>query len=155
MLLSKDLQIVGVIDWEFTYAAPTEFSSAPPWWLLVEQPEYWPDGIEAWIDVYGQRLQTFLEGLIEREDALIYAGRMEEKQRLSGPMQESCKTVTFGSIMQHGRISHSTLFTGRRLTAVSLGLLKTQRMRGKRESSFLTKMRNRPWNLLFSRRCKR
>ncbi|KAJ5466998.1 hypothetical protein N7475_004750 [Penicillium sp. IBT 31633x] len=97
VLLNKYLQIVGVIGWEFTYAAPTEFSSAPPWWLLLEQPEYWPDGIEAWIDVYDQRLQTFLKVPIEREDALIYAGRMEEKQRLSGPMQESWQNGDFGA----------------------------------------------------------
>jgi hypothetical protein len=40
VLLNAVLQVVGVIDWEFTYASPAEFSSAPPWWLLLEQPEY-------------------------------------------------------------------------------------------------------------------
>ncbi|EAW19201.1 uncharacterized protein NFIA_091600 [Aspergillus fischeri NRRL 181] len=32
--------------WEFTYAAPVEFSFAPPWWLLIEKPEYWPRGLD-------------------------------------------------------------------------------------------------------------
>ncbi|KAK9440300.1 Protein kinase-like domain protein [Metarhizium brunneum] len=41
ILLDANLQIVAVIDWEFSYAAPSEFTFAPPWWLLIEQPEYW------------------------------------------------------------------------------------------------------------------
>lgn len=89
MLLNADLEVVGVIDWEFTYAAPAEFSSAPPWWLLLEQPEYWPDGLEAWTEVYENRLHTFLKVLTEREDTLIRSGRLDEEQRLSGPMRAS------------------------------------------------------------------
>ncbi|KAJ5096402.1 hypothetical protein NUU61_005758 [Penicillium alfredii] len=46
ILLNSDSEIVGVIDWEFTYAAPVEFSHAPPWWLLIEKPEFWPKGLE-------------------------------------------------------------------------------------------------------------
>lgn len=95
VLLNADLQIVGVIDWEFTYASPAEFSSAPPWWLLLEQPEYWPDGIEAWTEVYEHRLQTFLKVLIEREDTLIHSERLEEEQRLSQPMWESWRSGDF------------------------------------------------------------
>lgn len=95
VLLNADLQIVGVIDWEFTYASPAEFSSAPPWWLLLEQPEYWPDGIEAWTEVYEHRLQTFLKVLIEREDTLIQSERLEEEQRLSQPMWESWRSGDF------------------------------------------------------------
>lgn len=46
ILINSNFEIVGVIDWEFTYAAPAEFSFALPWWLLLEQPEYWENGIE-------------------------------------------------------------------------------------------------------------
>ncbi|PTU21308.1 hypothetical protein P175DRAFT_0556285 [Aspergillus ochraceoroseus IBT 24754] len=28
-MVNAEMQVVGVIDWEFTYAAPAEFSSAP------------------------------------------------------------------------------------------------------------------------------
>ena len=31
ILINENLQIVGIIDWEFTHAAPVEFSQAPPW----------------------------------------------------------------------------------------------------------------------------
>ncbi|GES58539.1 phosphotransferase family protein [Aspergillus terreus] len=52
ILLNEDLQIVGVVDWEFTYAAPAEFMNAPPWWLLIEKPECWPQGLEDWTSVF-------------------------------------------------------------------------------------------------------
>ncbi|KAJ5497087.1 Aminoglycoside phosphotransferase [Penicillium fimorum] len=42
VLLNKDLKTAGVVDCELTYAAPVEFSYAPPWWLLIEKPECWP-----------------------------------------------------------------------------------------------------------------
>ncbi|OGM39468.1 hypothetical protein ABOM_011926 [Aspergillus bombycis] len=82
-------KVVGVIDWEFTYAAPVEFSHAPPWWLLLEQPEYWPDGIEAWTKAFETRLDTFLEVLTEREETALQQGRLRGEQRLSGPMKQS------------------------------------------------------------------
>jgi hypothetical protein len=95
VLLNENLQIVGLIDLEFTYAAPTEISSAPPWWLLIEQIEYWPDGIEAWMKVHDYRLQTFLKVLIKHEDALLRYGRLEGDQMLSGPMREKQRSGIF------------------------------------------------------------
>lgn len=95
MLLNENLQIVGVVDWEFTYAAPSEFSSAPPWWLLFKQPEYWPGGLEYWTEAYEICLQTFLEALVDREDAAIDSGRLREDQRLSGKMRKSWDSGDF------------------------------------------------------------
>lgn len=95
VLVDEHLQIVGVVDWEFTYAAPVEFSHAPPWWLLLEQPEYWQDGIEAWTEVYESRLQTFLKVLREREDMAIGHGKLRDEQRLSEPMQHSWESGDF------------------------------------------------------------
>ncbi|KAJ5174103.1 uncharacterized protein N7500_002034 [Penicillium coprophilum] len=95
VLINEHLQIVGVVDWDFTYAAPVEFSHAPPWWLLLEQPEYWPDGVEAWTKVYESRLQTFLKVLREQEDMAIDRGRLKDEQRLSTPMQQSWESGDF------------------------------------------------------------
>ncbi|KFY84001.1 hypothetical protein V500_09705 [Pseudogymnoascus sp. VKM F-4518 (FW-2643)] len=95
MLVNSNLELVAVIDWEFTYSAPLEFSHAPPWWLLIEQPKYWPDGIDEWVTAYEPRLQTFLAVLREREDAFIQEGRLEDLQRLSVPMQESWESGDF------------------------------------------------------------
>ncbi|KAL1890460.1 hypothetical protein Sste5346_008289 [Sporothrix stenoceras] len=69
ILLDKDDKIVGVIDWEFAYAAPRSFSTCPPWWLLIEEPEGWPlGGMKGWLEMYEPRLQTFLRSL-ERVEA--------------------------------------------------------------------------------------
>lgn len=70
VLIDKDLRVVGVIDWEFAYAAPAQFSSDPPWWLLLKYPEYWPGGYEDWTEAYEPRLQTFVSVLEEEEGKL-------------------------------------------------------------------------------------
>ncbi|RDW67429.1 uncharacterized protein DSM5745_09295 [Aspergillus mulundensis] len=95
VLLNDKLQSVGVVDWEFSYAAPVEFTRAPPWWLLLEQPEYWPEGLDAWSDTYELRLETFLRALEKCEDTAIERGRLSEDQRLSGHMRRSWETGEF------------------------------------------------------------
>ncbi|RAH47260.1 phosphotransferase family protein [Aspergillus brunneoviolaceus CBS 621.78] len=87
--------IVGVVDREFTYAAPVQFSQAPPWWLLLEQPEYWSGGVEAWERIFESRLPTFLKVLVEREETALRAGRLNPEQRLSGPMRRSWENGDF------------------------------------------------------------
>lgn len=72
VLLDKDLRVVGVIDWEFSYAAPEQFSFDPPWWLLLLEPECWPGGYRAWMSAYEPRLQTFLR-VLEAEEKKMAA----------------------------------------------------------------------------------
>lgn len=95
VLLHGNLKVAGVVDWEFTYAAPVEFSYAPPWWLLIEKPEYWPKGLEHWTRVFDYRLKTFLKVMKEHEDSMIQKGRLKEDQRLSGPMYQSWESGDF------------------------------------------------------------
>lgn len=95
VLLNADLRIVGVVDWEFTYAAPVEFSYAPPWWLLIEKPENWPGSLEDWSTQFEHRLRTFLKAMVGREDEAIEQGRLQEDERLSGPMRESWESGDF------------------------------------------------------------
>ncbi|KAK1146750.1 hypothetical protein N8T08_002511 [Aspergillus melleus] len=95
VLLDEDLRITGVVDWEFTYAAPVEFSYALPWWLLIEKPEYWPKGLGDWYIEYERQLQPFLGALMCWDDDAIEQGRMEENQRLSGPMRHSWESGDF------------------------------------------------------------
>ncbi|KAF4159626.1 hypothetical protein CNMCM6069_001269 [Aspergillus lentulus] len=85
----RTCSIVGVVYWEFTYAAPAEFLNAPPCWLLIEKPEFWPKGIEDWTRGFDHRLKTFLRAMRACEDKAIQKGRLKEDQRLSGPMQQS------------------------------------------------------------------
>ena len=62
-LVDASNNIVAAIDWEFTYAAPTQFSLDPPWWLLLEMPEMWPDGMDDWAKRYERRLETWLSSM--------------------------------------------------------------------------------------------
>lgn len=41
-------KVVGVIGWEFTYAAPAEFVYSLLAWLLLERPEFWESGLDDW-----------------------------------------------------------------------------------------------------------
>jgi hypothetical protein len=93
--MDENLKLAGVLDWEFTYAAPVEFSYAPPWWLLIEKPEYWPQGLDDWCMQYDRRLQTFLKALVCREDNEINNGKMLNDQRHSGPMEASWRSGDF------------------------------------------------------------
>ncbi|KAJ5239574.1 hypothetical protein N7468_004193 [Penicillium chermesinum] len=91
VLLNEDMHIAGVVDWEFTYAAPVEFSYAPPWWLLIEKPEYWSEGIEDWARVFDRRLKTFLTAMRHCEDI----GAQYSQYRLSDQMQRSWESGDF------------------------------------------------------------
>ncbi|KAI9681529.1 MAG: hypothetical protein M1817_002813 [Caeruleum heppii] len=89
VLLDEELNIVGVIDWEFCYAAPAEFTHSPPWWLLLEMPEYWRGGYPSWKQAYEPRLETFLRVLDERESVGLQTGALTEPSQLAARMRES------------------------------------------------------------------
>ncbi|KAL3459396.1 hypothetical protein BJX64DRAFT_279197 [Aspergillus heterothallicus] len=96
ILMNEKLEIVGVVDWEFTYAAPVEFSFAPPWWLLIEKPEYWHRGLDDWCHEYERRLPTFLSAMRFQEDRLIKQGSLKKStRRLSDLMQDSWESEDF------------------------------------------------------------
>ncbi|KAK7527131.1 phosphotransferase family protein [Phyllosticta citriasiana] len=88
VLASKDLAVRGVIDWEWMYFAPPEFSNSPPWWLLIEMPEYWQEGLEDWADNYEKRLETFLEELKTVENEFVSHSQLEEGNYLSDRMRK-------------------------------------------------------------------
>ncbi|KAL2755901.1 hypothetical protein ACRALDRAFT_1076671 [Sodiomyces alcalophilus JCM 7366] len=67
ILIDENDHVLGAIDWEFSYAAPTQFVLDPPWWLLLDVPEMWDDGIDNWTSIYERRLQTWLSAMEEAE----------------------------------------------------------------------------------------
>ncbi|CAI7569431.1 unnamed protein product [Penicillium bialowiezense] len=95
MLVNETESITGVIDWEFTYTAPVEFTHAPPWWLLLKKPEYWPAGLDHWCQIYEKTLDSFLDAMIDSENEAIQNGHLKENQRLSGPMRKSWESGDF------------------------------------------------------------
>ncbi|KAJ5794514.1 hypothetical protein N7457_001113 [Penicillium paradoxum] len=84
--------IAGVVDWEFTYAAPVEFIYAPPWWLLIQKPQRWPHDLDDWIRTLDRRLQTSMKAMVDREDA----ASTKETELVFAPMRESWESGEFG-----------------------------------------------------------
>ena len=91
ILLNENMHIAGVVDWEFTYAGPVESSYAPPWWLLIEKPEYWSEGIEDWAQEFDRRLKTFLTAMRRSEDM----DTQHSQRLLSDQMQRSWESGDF------------------------------------------------------------
>ncbi|RDH39347.1 hypothetical protein BDQ94DRAFT_165071 [Aspergillus welwitschiae] len=86
VLANDHHQMTGVVDWEFTYAAPTGFAHSPPFWLLLERPELWKPGLDDWTARYEKVLPMFLKVLKNKEQAAIDRGTLEEADRLSEHM---------------------------------------------------------------------
>ncbi|KAJ6119238.1 hypothetical protein N7523_003518 [Penicillium sp. IBT 18751x] len=103
IFLNEDMHIAGVVDWKFTYAAPVEFSYAPPWWLLIEKPEYWSEGIEDWAGIFDRRLKIFLAAMRHCEDM----DAQYSQRRLSDQMQRSWESGDFWAVYA---ILHSFAF---------------------------------------------
>lgn len=95
VLLYDDLSIAGVVDWEFAYAAPVEFTHAPPWWLILAKPEYASTNFTGWSQEFERRLPIFLKAMTDCENEAIQKGRLSEDQRLSNQMEQSWKTGDF------------------------------------------------------------
>ncbi|EEH03893.1 phosphotransferase enzyme family protein [Histoplasma capsulatum G186AR] len=89
LVSESDLTITGVIDWEFTYVAPTEFTCTAPWWLLFERPEAWGSDLNDFLARYTPRLQFFLKILRACEDRQVRNGTLTDSQRLSDRMARS------------------------------------------------------------------
>ncbi|KAJ5741078.1 phosphotransferase enzyme family protein [Penicillium malachiteum] len=95
VLVNSDLVVTGVIDWEFSYAAPVEYSHAPPWWLLLERPEDWELDLDKFMVRFMPRFHTFLEVLRECESKKINDGSLVQSQCISGAMERSLETGMF------------------------------------------------------------
>ncbi|KAG9245436.1 phosphotransferase [Calycina marina] len=67
ILVDDSDDIVAVIDWELTYAGPTQFMLDCLWWLLLEVPESWKPDMDDWTKIYDIRLQTWLLAMEKSE----------------------------------------------------------------------------------------
>ncbi|KAJ0164983.1 hypothetical protein CTA2_12687 [Colletotrichum tanaceti] len=90
VLVNDNNSVLGVIDWEFAYAALTQFILDSPWWLLLDKPEAWDGSIEEWTSIYEVRLQAWLRALEEAERELEPGSFL-----LSAYMRESWETGRF------------------------------------------------------------
>ncbi|OIW35492.1 phosphotransferase family protein [Coniochaeta ligniaria NRRL 30616] len=67
VLVDEDMKIVGVIDWEWSYFAPSSFASDPPWWLMITKPDFDIIDFDSWCERYPIQLDVFLKVLEEEE----------------------------------------------------------------------------------------
>ncbi|PGH10637.1 hypothetical protein AJ79_05351 [Helicocarpus griseus UAMH5409] len=95
VLVDENLRICAVIDWEFCYAAPAEFSHCSPWWLLLARPETWNAGIDDFLAHYMPRQKIFLEVLRDCENELNQNGSIFGSPRLSELMAQSIEDGSF------------------------------------------------------------
>lgn len=97
----KTLEIVALIDLEWTYAASYQFLFSPPLWLILENPATWTSyGIAS----YKKRLELFIKSLADEEDMLKRQGYFEvsTEQRMSTLMCHSMDDgkFWFGSLLR-------------------------------------------------------
>ncbi|KAH7308945.1 hypothetical protein B0I35DRAFT_453545 [Stachybotrys elegans] len=94
-VLGPNKRVTGIVDWEFSYAAPAEFSFSPPWWLILTPPEKWEQGLDDWVAHYEPKLAMFLEELSKKEERLIDREELSEHDALSPRMRKSWETGQF------------------------------------------------------------
>ncbi|KAM0280711.1 hypothetical protein ACHAQH_003881 [Verticillium albo-atrum] len=104
VLIDEDMRVVAVIDWEFAYAAPSQFTFDPPWWLLLGEPDWWEDGIKMWMVEYEPRLETFLRILEDEERKLKgtrSSGIVENMESMSLAEQQVANDKSLAQRMRH------------------------------------------------------
>ncbi|KFZ09600.1 hypothetical protein V502_08630 [Pseudogymnoascus sp. VKM F-4520 (FW-2644)] len=68
ILVDDSFKIIGIIDWEWCYAAPFQFTYSPPRWLLLKEPAYWNfNSDNDLLDTYLSKLDIFMRILEEQE----------------------------------------------------------------------------------------
>ncbi|KAK8141863.1 hypothetical protein G3M48_009768 [Beauveria asiatica] len=101
------LTVAGVVDWEFTYVAPAEFTYAAPWWLLLETPEDWEADLDDFLARYEPKFKVFIQALKECEIEKIRCGSLQESGRISTIMETSLSSGLFWVCLAS---RHSALF---------------------------------------------
>lgn len=91
---------MGVLDWEFAYAAPAQFSYDPPWWLLLRELEEWPGGYRPWSEAYEPRLRIFLRMLKREEEKMEEKGSSNNDNHRSGGEGGKPKPPTLSQCMR-------------------------------------------------------
>lgn len=85
----KDLKIIAVIDWEWSYTAPAQIVGSTPSWLLIESPNAWP-----YIDRRFARFQKHLElysRILEEEEQKVLGLNVLEDEKPSALLRECQK----------------------------------------------------------------
>ncbi|KAF4438625.1 hypothetical protein F53441_12758 [Fusarium austroafricanum] len=95
ILLTETNEIAALIDWEYTYVGPTQFTLDPPWWLLLETLEMCSTGLDDWIETYESRLNIWLSAMEKAETSMPKSTPNALPGPLSRYMRESWQTGRF------------------------------------------------------------
>lgn len=86
ILVNRDLRIVAICDWEWSYTAPYEIFSSAPSWLILRNPDAWTQtyrfdapGPDDLLSLYKRKLDLFLTVMEEEEARRFAAKRYEPK----------------------------------------------------------------------------
>jgi hypothetical protein len=96
VIVDESLRIKAVIDWEFCYAAPAQFSSSPPWWLLLDRPDEWLSRIspDDFLRLYTPKFELFSRIIEEKESARAGCSTNHPSEQLSAQMRHSMESRT-------------------------------------------------------------
>jgi len=99
----RDLRIVGVIDWEWSYAGPCQLFCSPPHWLLLDSPNYWFNDHDRVAARYERSLEMFLR-ILEEEEGAQLGDDTTQLEKLSALMREGREggRMWFHSIVRQG-----------------------------------------------------
>ncbi|KAG9675987.1 hypothetical protein KCU99_g5853, partial [Aureobasidium melanogenum] len=91
---SNTYQITAVIDWEWTYTAPQDFSYTIPSWLILEKPSAW---IESSKTKFKKQTMLFTQALeeAERKREQSLSPELLDEGRMSTAMRKSFEDGTF------------------------------------------------------------
>lgn len=88
ILVDRNLRIVAICDWEWSYTAPYEFFSTAPSWLILRNPDAWTEnyrfdapGPDDLLSLYESKLELFLTVMQEEEARRFAAKQYEPKIR--------------------------------------------------------------------------
>lgn len=100
VLLNDNNDVVGVIDWEMSYFAPASFHYNPPWWLIIDRPEFFKKGLRSWVKEYERHLPLFLKAVemeeVELKKAKQKAGDGQE------PLHSRLQALAIDEADSHG-----------------------------------------------------
>ncbi|KEQ96729.1 hypothetical protein AUEXF2481DRAFT_27868 [Aureobasidium subglaciale EXF-2481] len=87
-------QITAIIGWEWTYAAPREFSLTPPSWLALEGPSGWNTSSEV---AFGRQMSLFLQALedVEQKRESTFPPKEPGEPPMSTVMRQNFEDGTF------------------------------------------------------------
>jgi hypothetical protein len=91
---SETLEIIGMLDVEWTYAGPYQFLYSPPSWLILQNPTSWTSSNEA---LYQQKFLVFLRSLEEEEvqREIEMGSNVRSDEKLSYLMRQSMEDGKF------------------------------------------------------------